>query len=277
MQSHTGTFPRKRPRIDGNLSPLRTFGVTVQWPRARQGLTRALLFVGITWALTAGFELLFQAYGFVLTAAERGGLVDLLGPKSGGRTITVCTPPADLTPAPAARRDVAAFAAWRLGTRFGFVSSARDAETPAVTAVAAEQGAVGELAKALGVPKPAFGPLGPASRRMTAFTDAIDRDEACIVGSLARLYSPRHGDLFRFGAFSGYAQYIHGAFPRETPLFAEIRYFGQQAGVDEALWHPLISDLGDISLEEAQGTLQAAIEAVSRQLTPGPQHTGGPR
>jgi hypothetical protein len=246
-------------------------------PGGRKLIKRSLLFIAITWAVTACFELTFHAGELALTAATRAGVVPagLTGPTSGGKSVTVCTPPAGVAAMPAAQHQAAAQAAWILGARLGFVASARDAESPATAAVQAEERAVDSLARQLGVPEPVFGPLAPASERMTAFARSINQDEGCIAGFLGRRFSAGHGELFRLGAFSGYVQYVRGILPETEPFIDEVRYYGRRAEVDEALWHPLIANLKGVSRAEAQRTLRAAIDAVARQLLPEKPQAGG--
>jgi hypothetical protein len=236
-------------------------------PSTKDLLQRVGLFVGITWSLTAGFELLTKGGQLLFEAASGRG-------RGGKVSASLCTPPASVVAAPPDQRRVAALTAWRLGTSLGFAASARDAQ-PAIAALDQQQRATVSLAMELGVPAPVLGPLAPPSARLTRFADSINQDETCIAGALARRYSLRHADIFRFGAFAGYVQHIRGARPGSLPLVDELAYYGHRAEVDEKLCRVLVADLGKMSPADAQRELKATIESVEQQLLPDRRETVG--
>jgi hypothetical protein len=231
-----------------------------------------VLFVGITWAVTAGFELLLYTGSGLLLFGLRHGWVpeEWIGPGATGSTPAVaCTPPASTAGPPPGASDpkVTAIAAWQLGDRLGFLASARDAETGATAAVEAETTSIAAMARSLGVPVPLLGALAPRSERPAVFARSMQSDQWCIVGTLAQRYSPRHGALFRFGAFAGYIRLMRAALPGGAPLFVpELRYHAVRAGVPEALWQPFVADMTGMSPEQAGASMAAARLAIDRHL-----------
>ena len=226
--------------------------------------------MGITWSVAAGFELLQEGGGGLLRAGLRTGAIPeaWLGPGGAVSSPTVCNPPEAVAPVTAEdQRRVAAAGAFRLGSKLGFLASARNAETSATQAVAQETAAVSAMAVALGVPAPVLGPLPPRTERLAVFDDSLQHDRWCIVGTLERRFSPRHGALFRFGAYSGYALFVRSALPEiGAPFVAEIRYYAVRSGVPEELWQPLIGNLSGMSRAQAQQKLMEAMASIQRYL-----------
>ena len=264
--------------IGGTNSPVVVRSL-VATTASRSKLRRIALFVGITWSVAAGFELLQEGGGELLRAGLRTGAIPerWLGPGGAVSAPTVCNPPQAVTPVTAEdQRRVAAADAFRLGSKLGFLASALNAETSATQAVAQETAAVSAMAKALGVPAPVLGPLPPRTERLS-----VSRRIPCNTtggassGRSSGVVSPRHGALFRFGAYSGYALFVRSALPEIGASFvAEMRYYAVRSGVPEELWQPLIGNLSGMSRAQAQQKLMEAMASIQTYLLEGPEKAG---
>jgi hypothetical protein len=80
--------------------------------------------------------------------------------------------------------------------------------------------------------------IGHITSALAEFAHDLSVDRQCTAARLASRYTPAHGHIYRFGVVVGYAALYrinevcgaHGA---------EIRRYGQAAGLPESLWLPM--------------------------------------
>jgi hypothetical protein len=167
--------------------------------------------------------------------------------------------------APEAKAD-----AWMLGVHFGSdtqsgVSSRDRTDAQSLTDVE-------RLADRLSVPAPNRFAARQIANAHEEFVAHVEADSGGTAHRLAVKYSPEACQLYKFGAFWGYAMWIRVALPgTRTAMAIPINYYGRQAGVPERLTRAMITPA---SAEESRADRAAQAIALTGAVT---KHlAGGP-
>jgi hypothetical protein len=227
-----------------------------QWLQTRIG--QVFLFLGIVWSIAGAFLVLQNVLPALLAKAAALSWV------SPGLTVNSelqkeaaqgCAEAERRTTADAETLQHARYAAFQMGLRFGSAAGALFSFGRRADEVAPLMQEVQDHAAALGVPKPELPELRHMATALDEFTDDLEADRQCTVASLANRYTKAHSDTYRFGAVVGYAALLcmndvcgaHGA---------QIRRYGQAAGLPQDLWLPM-----------ARGSLDSVPGATAEQKT----------
>ena len=244
-------------------------------PRSRSLATRlkhAALFVAIVWALAASFvafELLSLSITDAIVANPEFGDLAL---SQATQQSTACKVGPDEAAgqagplaAPEARAD-----AWMLGVHFGSDTQSGVPSRDRTNAQSVSE--VERLAGRLAVPTP-----GPFSARQIAnahdeFVSHVEADAGGTAHRLAVMYSPEACQLYKLGAFWGYAMWIRVALPgTRTAMAIPINYYGRQTGLPEPLTRTMITPASaDGSRADRAAEAIALTEAVTKHLAGAP-------
>lgn len=216
-----------------------------RWSETRVG--RGLLFLGIAWSISGAFlvfqnglpSLLAWAIGHGVVPPEWGANHDL--PKMAAErcaALAVAEAGAPST-ADGAGLQGARYAAFQMGRGFGLAAGASfsglsdlaDRVGPLLQEVRGQ-------ALALGVPAPELPRIRHMVTVLGEFADDLARDSQCTAARLASRYTPAHAHAYRFGVVVGYAA-LYCVNNACGALGAEVRRYGQAAGVPEWLWLPM--------------------------------------
>lgn len=215
---------------------------------ARQGgpsrLRNALLFVVIAWSIAGAFQLLFWAGPWLVDRGVKAGwMPDGIVKPRPVQTVD-CTAAVQGMPQRElddATRNRARVAAYELGFNLGLVTGARNAGAGDAADGASTREERDRLARELALPRPGIPPLRQLVDALHEFEVYMIADPECIGARLERGYSREHDALYRFGAFVGHSLAYRGATPQLGPLFvADLRRYGQAAGLPEDVWRPLL-------------------------------------
>ena len=245
-------------------------------PRPRSLLTRlkhAALFVAIVWALAASFvafDLLSLSVGDAMLANP-----DTFGELALSRATqhsTACkVSPGEATgqAGPLAEPEAKADA-WMLGVHFGSdtqsgVWSLDRTHAPSVSEVE-------RLADRLSVPAPNPFAATQIANAHEEFVAHVEADTGATAHRLAVQYSPEACQLYKLGAFWGYAMWVRVALPGTRSAMAiPINYYGRQAGVPEALTRAMITPApADGSRADRAAEAIALTGAVTKHLAGAP-------
>ena len=95
-------------------------------------------------------------------------------------------------------------------------------------------------------------------------------DPECIGARLGAGYSREHDALYRFGAFVGHSLAYRGMAPEVGPLFvADLRRYGQAAGLPERVWRPLLEAASRRPGQEAWAEASAIAKGILAHLRGG--------
>jgi hypothetical protein len=246
-------------------------------PRPRSLSTRlkhAALFVAIVWALAASF-VAFDLLSLSATDAILGNpeMFGSLALSRATQQSTACkVSPGEATgragplAAPEAKAD-----AWMLGVHFG--SDTQSAGSSRGRTNAQSLGTeVERLADRLSVPAPnPFAPRQIANAH-EEFVAHVEADTGGTAHRLAVKYSPEACQLYKLGAFWGYAMWIRVAVPgTRTAMAIPINYYARQAGVPEPLSKAMITPASaDGSRADRAAEAIALTAAVTKHLAGAP-------
>lgn len=215
-------------------------------PRPRslpRRLKRAALFVAIVWALAGSFvafDLLSQSAADAMLANPEA-LGDLALSQATRQSTACNVGPGEAAgqagplTAPDARAE-----AWMLGVHFGSDTQSGVPSRDSATAQSVSE--VERLAGRLGVPAPSSFSARRIADAHAEFVSHVEADAAGTAHRLAVRYSPEACELYKLGAFWGYAMWIRVALPgKRTALAVPIDYHGRQAGVPEPLTRAMIT------------------------------------
>ena len=245
-------------------------------PRPRSRSTRlkhAALFVAIVWALAASFvafDLLSLSFSDAILA-NPGTLGDLALSRATQQSTACKVSPGEATgqagplAAPEAKAD-----AWMLGVHFG--SDTQSGVSCRGRTNAESVSEVERLADRLSVPAP-----NPFAARQIAnaheeFVAHVEADTGGTAHRLAVKYSPETCQLYKLGAFWGYAMWIRVALPGARSAMAiPINYYGRHAGVPEPLTKAMITPASaDGSRADRAAEAIALTGAVTKHLAGAP-------
>src|SRR5262245_47573961 len=100
---------------------------------------------------------------------------------------------------------------------------------------------------------PGIPPLRQLVDALHEFEVYMIADPECIGARLERGYSREHDALYRFGAFVGHSLAYRGATPQLGPLFvADLRRYGQAAGLPDDVWRALLDAPSSKTAHEAR-------------------------
>jgi len=235
-------------------------------------LKHAALFVTVVWALAASFvafDLLSLSATDVMLA-NPDALGDL-GLSQATQQSTAC----EVRPGEAAGEagPVAASEAranaWMLGVHFG--SDVQSRQWNAGSGKDARSGGeIERLAGVLAVPVPSPFFARQVANAHEEFVSHVEADAAGTAHRLALKYSREACQLYKLGAFWGYAMWIRVALPgKRTTLAILINYYGRQAGVPEQLTRAMITPA---SAAASRGERAAEAIALTQAVT---THLGG--
>ena len=245
-------------------------------PRPRSLATRlknAALFVAIVWALAASFvafELLSlsitgaivanpgQAGDLALSQATQQSTACKVGPDEAAGQAGPVT-------APEARAD-----AWMLGVYFGSDTQSGTASRDRTTAQSVSE--VERLAERLVVPPPRTFSARQIANAYQEFVSHVEADAGGTAHRLAVKYSPEACQLYKLGAFWGYAMWIRVALPGTSSVMAvPINYYGRQVGLPESLTKALVAPASaDGSRADRAAEAIRLTEAVTKHLAGAP-------
>jgi len=224
---------------------------------------RGLLFLGIVWSIAGAFLVLQNALPALFDAALMRGLVspDLaVNSKLQEEAARRCAEPEPARADRQATADAATlqrtrYAAFQMGFGFGTAAVARSSGAVQPELIAPVMQEVRRQAMALGVPAPEL----PVSRHMATevgeFADSLEADPQCTAARLTSRYTPAHGHLYKLGTVVG-SSVPYCVKAQCTAYAAQVRRYGQAAGVPERLWLPM-----------AQGSLAGVPGANAREKT----------
>ena len=236
-------------------------------------LKHAALFVAIVWALAASFvvfELLSLSIADAIVAnPEQAG--DLAVPRATLQS-TACKVGPDEAAGqagplggPEARAD-----AWMLGVHFGSDTQSGAASRDRTTVQSVSE--VELLAEKLAVPTPR-----PFSSRQIAnahdeFVSHVEADAGGTAHQLAVRYSPEACQLYKLGAFWGYAMWIRVGLPGTPSAMAiPINYYSRQVQLPEPLTTAMITPASaDGSRADRAAEAIALTEAVMKHVAGAP-------
>jgi len=245
-------------------------------PRPRSLATRlkhAALFVAIVWALAASF-VAFELLSLSLTdaivanpdqvgdlALSRATLQSTACKVSPGEADGKAGPLA----APEARAD-----AWMLGVHFGSDTQSGVASRDRTNAQSVSQ--VELLADRLAVPPPRPFAARQIANAHDEFVSHVEGDAGGTAHRLAVTYSPEACQLYKLGAFWGYAMWIRVALPGTPSAMAiPINYYGRQVGLPEPLTTAMIAPASaDGSRADRAAEAIALTERVMKHLAGSP-------
>jgi hypothetical protein len=216
-----------------------------RWSETRLG--QGVLFLGIVWSVAGAFLVLQNV---LLTVFAQAVVLGWLSPEiTASRHLQeeaaqrCAEPGAERVDGPAAADEEtlrrARYAAFQMGMGFGMAAGAPFSGTVGqLERIALLVQETRDHAMELGVPPPELPEIRHLASALSEFTDDLDADHQCTAARLASRYTPAHGDIYRFGAVIGYAAIFcvndvcgaHGA---------QIRRYGQAAGLPELLWLPM--------------------------------------
>ena len=236
-------------------------------------LKHAALFVAIVWALAGSF-VAFELLALLATdvmVANPGAIGDLALPLATQQSTACKVTPAEAADqagpiaAPEAKAD-----AWMLGVHFG--SDTQSGAPSRDRANAQSVSEVERLAGRLAVPTP-----GPFSARQIAnahdeFVSHVEADAGGTAHQLAVRYTPEACQLYKLGAFWGYAMWIRVALPgTSSAMVVPINYYARQAGLPEPLTTTMITPASaDGSRADRAAEAIAVTEAVTKHLAGAP-------
>jgi hypothetical protein len=214
-------------------------------PPHRSAIWRALSFLAIVWTIAGAFWLLLWGE---ISLSDRVLRADWIPEWITASTVKPADCAAVVESAPEGRADAVALkrarvAAFELGFALGATTALRNAG-----------GADSEMdhrmraapASELGVPAPEIPPLQSRTYALSEFRAHVTADPQCIGALLAKLYSPRHDALYRFGAFAGHAVIYRIQLPELGPMFVpDLRRYGRAAGLPEQAWRPFVDPHAD--------------------------------
>ena len=212
------------------------------FPRFSQGLR----FIAIVWSIAGAFLVLHlgssELFHRLLVASWIPA--DLVLPDRGSFAATTCGPSADQTelrvPDPVAAQHVR-FVSWKLGRDLGFAAGmANLGHTAAVLDLLMRDN--DNLATALAVPTPRLPNIEHEAYAFAEYQAFVRTDPQCVVAALVARFGDVAAHHYRFGLVVGYVmparKFNFGAlFP------ADLRHYGQLAGVPAALVQPLTLDV----------------------------------
>ncbi len=245
-------------------------------PRPRSLSTRlkhAVLFVAIVWTLAASFvafDLLMLSADDVMQAnPEAFGDVMLSQATLQSTACKVSPGEATGQAGPLAASEAKADA-WMLGVHFGSDTQSGASSRDRTNAQSVSE--VEQLAGRLSVPTP-----NPFAARQIAnayqeFVSHVEADAGGTAHRLAVRYSPEACQLYKLGAFWGYAMWIRVALPGTRSVMAiPINYYGRQAGVPEPLTRAMVAPASaDGSRADRAAEAIALTGAVTKHLADAP-------
>jgi hypothetical protein len=235
-------------------------------------LKRAALFVAIVWALAASFVAYERLSLLILDAIVSNPESSDLALSQATQQSTACKvgpeeaagQPGPIA-APEARAD-----AWMLGVYFGSDTQSGKPSKDGTTAESVSE--VERLAGKLSVPRP-----GPFSARQLAnayqeFVSHVEADAGGTAHRLAVQYSPQACQVYKLGAFWGYAMWIRVALPGTGSVMAvPINYYGRQVGMPEPLTRAMVAPASaDGSRADRAAEAIALTEAVMKHVAGAP-------
>jgi hypothetical protein len=215
-------------------------------PPRRLRILRVLSFLAIVWAIAGAFWSLFWGQIWLVDRVAQSDWVP-------GWMTASTVKPADCSAvvegAPEARLGAASLkrtrrAAFEMGFALGATTALRNAGQ-----VDTDQNRQARSAPAseLGVPAPEMPRLQSASYALGEFRAHVTGDPQCIGALLAKLYSPRHDALYRFGAFVGHEVIYRVQLPELGPMFVpDLRRYGGAAGLPEEVWDLFVDPHADV-------------------------------
>jgi hypothetical protein len=156
---------------------------------------------------------------------------------------------------------------WQLGLALGFDAAARQRESASAGVLRASAQGIADRAAGLHVPAP---PVFVPERFLDAhqeFTTFVEGDPSATAHRLAVLYSPQTCELYKLGAFWGYAAIGRPSGPGERTTHAvEIGYHGRQAGVPGTLLDPMVGRTPRADADRLTVETSALTEAMTKYL-----------
>ena len=209
-------------------------------------LARGLLFLGIVWSISGAFLVLQNALpALFYTAVVRDWVSPdfTVNSKLQEEAARRCAEPEAArtngrTALDAVTLQRARYAAFQMGFRFGTAAAAHSSgavQPELVTPVLQE---VQRQAMALGVPTPELPVVRHMATAVGEFADDLEADRQCTAARLASHYTPAHGDIYKFGTVVG-SSVLYCVKAQCAAYAAQIRRYGQAAGVPEHLWLPM--------------------------------------
>ena len=244
-------------------------------PRPRSVVARlknAALFVAIVWALAASFvafELL--SLSIADTVASNPESSDLMLSQATQQS-TACRVGTDEATgqggplaAPEAKAD-----AWMLGVYFGSDTQSGKPSTDRTAPQPVSE--VERLAERLAVPTPRRFAVRQIANEHQEFVSHIEADAGGTAHRLAVRYSPEACQLYKLGAFWGYAMWVRVSLPgTRSVMEAPINYYGRQVGVPEQLTRAMVAPAStDGSRADRAAEAIALTDAVMKHLAGAP-------
>lgn len=236
-------------------------------------LKNAALFVAIVWALAASFvafELLSLSISDAIVA-NREAVGDLALSQATQQSTACKVGPDEAASkagpiaAPDARAD-----AWMLGVYFG--SDTQSGKPSGDRANAQSVSEVERLAERLAVPTPGSFAARQIANAFQEFVSHVEADAGGTAHRLAVSYSPEVCQLYKLGAFWGYAMWVRVALPgTRSVMEVPINYYGRQVGLPESLTTAMIAPASaDGSRADRAAEAIALTEAVMKHLAGAP-------
>jgi hypothetical protein len=233
-------------------------------------LKHAAVFVAVVWALASSFVAfeLLSLSAFDVMLANPDAIGDLALPQATQQSTACKVGPGEAAghtgplPASDARAD-----AWMLGVHFGSDTQSgvpsRDRTNPQSVSE------VERLSERLAVPTPGSFSARQIANAHDEFVSHVEADAGGTAHWLAVQYSPEACQLYKLGAFWGYAMWVRVAVPgRRTAMAIPINYYARQAAVPETLTKALITPASpDGSRTERAAEAIALTEAVTKHLS----------
>ena len=210
-------------------------------------IRRGLRFVAIVWLISGAFLALQLGLPELTHRLVVAGWIptDLALPEADSVAVqTGCEKAsnglASSTPDPSVVQH-ARFASWKLGHNLGFAAGlANLGRTPDQLAPLMRD--VAALGSALGVPAPRLPEIRHAGYAFAEYQAFIRTDPQCVAATLAARFGETAARHYRFGLVVGYVVPARaGNFGVLFP--AELRHYGQLAGIPDTLFQPLTQEV----------------------------------
>jgi hypothetical protein len=157
---------------------------------------------------------------------------------------------------------------WNLGFATGFERSTTER---GIASQGLRERNLADMAGRLGVPVPKLPEVQHVATMAVEFRNHIETDAQCIAAILSYRYSPKLAATYQFASFFGYVYTLAHTYTemRHDRFLPDLRYYGRAAGIPDALWVPIVSDVAGLTPEHVRTRAASTLADVDRYMQTG--------